>query len=159
MHSVENREIPSHRKNIPWWNQLFSNLLVTSLLSRNFCQKSVSENFLFFHTMVWKVPITIFTEKSIFSPCTVWKLPKFALTLFWQKFRQSNSFTVEITKLVIWWNIFSVRVNFRNFHTVPWKEFSKELISRTFFREHDSWFLRKNEHVPCEINVCKKRSL
>ena len=29
---------------------------------------------------------------------TVWKLRKFALTLFWQKFRENNVFTKEITK-------------------------------------------------------------
>ena len=29
---------------------------------------------------------------------TVWKLRKFTLTLFWQKFRESNIFTKEITK-------------------------------------------------------------
>ena len=29
---------------------------------------------------------------------TVWKLQKFSLTLFWQKFRESNGFTKEITK-------------------------------------------------------------
>ena len=29
---------------------------------------------------------------------TVWKLRKFTLTLFWQKSRESNGFTKEITK-------------------------------------------------------------
>ena len=29
---------------------------------------------------------------------TLWKLRKFTLTLFWQKFRQSNVFTKESTK-------------------------------------------------------------
>ena len=36
------REILSYRKNISW-NQLFSNFLVKTLLSRNFCQKCVRE--------------------------------------------------------------------------------------------------------------------
>ena len=29
---------------------------------------------------------------------TVWKLQKFTLDLFWQKFRESNGFTNKITK-------------------------------------------------------------
>ena len=29
---------------------------------------------------------------------TVWKLRKFTLTLFWQKFRENNDFTNKITK-------------------------------------------------------------
>ena len=43
---------------------------------------------------------------------------KFTLPLFWQKFHESNVFTKEITKELIWRNIFSVRVNFSFFHTV-----------------------------------------
>ena len=31
----------------------------------------------------------------------MWKLQKFALTLFWQKFRESNVLTGEITKQLI----------------------------------------------------------
>ena len=46
---------------------------------------------------------------------TVWKL---CLTLFWQKFRESNVFTKQITKKLIWRNIFSVRLNFSFFHNV-----------------------------------------
>ena len=43
-------------------------------------------------------------ELPIFGPAdkqpytTVWKLRKFTLTHFWQKFRESNTFTKEITK-------------------------------------------------------------
>ena len=40
------------------------------------------------------------------------------LTLFWQKFRETNVFTKEITKYLIWRNIFSVRVNFLFFHSM-----------------------------------------
>ena len=43
---------------------------------------------------------------------------KFTLPLFWQKFHESNVYTKDITKELIWWNIFSVRVNFSFFHTV-----------------------------------------
>ena len=42
---------------------------------------------------------------------TVRKLRKFALTIFGQKFRESNGLTKEL----IWRNIFSVRVNFSTF--------------------------------------------
>ena len=51
--------------------------------SRNFCQKCVRENFRNFHTVYHS---------------TVWKLRTFTLTLFWQKFRESNGFTNKITK-------------------------------------------------------------
>ena len=44
--------------------------------------------------------------------------------LFWQKFRENDVFIKEITKELIWRNIFSVRVNFTFFYTVKctlWK--------------------------------------
>ena len=45
-------------------------------------------------------------------------LTEFSLTHFRQKFRESNGFTKEITKELIWRNIFSVRrVNFSFSHT------------------------------------------
>ena len=50
------------------------------------------------------------------SSFTMWKLWQFILTFFfWQKFRQINAFTKEITKQLIWRNILSVRVNFSFF--------------------------------------------
>ena len=39
---------------------------------------------------------------------------------FWQKFRESNVFTKEVTKQLISRNIFCVRENFLPFHTVVW---------------------------------------
>ena len=54
---------------------------------------------------------------STLYTCAVWKLRKFTLTHFWQNFRESNGFTNEITKKLIWQIIFSVRVNFSFFHT------------------------------------------
>ena len=45
------------------------------------------------------------------------KLWKFSLTLFWQKFRETNVFTNEVTRELISRNIFSVRNNFLFFHT------------------------------------------
>ena len=44
------------------------------------------------------------SEFLILSHCVVWKLQKYSLTLFWQKFRESNVFTKEL----IWRNILSV---------------------------------------------------
>ena len=61
----KNEKFTLFQKNISS-NQLFSNLIVKLLISRNVCQKGV------------------------FS--TVWKLRKFSLTHFWQKFRESNGF-------------------------------------------------------------------
>ena len=52
---------------------------------------------------------------------TVWKMLQFSLTHFWQKIREINGFTKEITKELIWRNIFLVRLNFSFFHTVLWK--------------------------------------
>ena len=43
------------------------------------------------------------------------KLRKFSLILFWQKFREINSITKEVTKELISRNIFSVRENFAFF--------------------------------------------
>ena len=80
-------------------NQLY---FVKPLLSRNFCQKCVRENSSTVHT--------------------VWKLQKFSLTLFSQKFRESNGFTKEITKELNWRNFFSVRENFFFFPTM-WNDF------------------------------------
>ena len=64
-----------------------------------------------------------FSESKFFvfphcAMCTVWKLQKFSLTHFWQKFRESNGFTKWITKELIWRNIFLVRVNFEFFYKV-----------------------------------------
>ena len=45
---------------------------------------------------------------------TVWKLWKFTVTHLWQKFRENNVFTKEVTKELIW-------RNFSFFHTVARK--------------------------------------
>ena len=47
-----------------------------------------------------------FGEISHSVHTVVWKLRKFTLTLFWQKFRENNVFTKEITKELIWRSIF-----------------------------------------------------
>ena len=47
-----------------------------------------------FHTFAAKIVIAFCST----FPHTVWKLRKITLTHFWQKFRESNGFTKEITK-------------------------------------------------------------
>ena len=59
--------------------------LINMLVSRIFCQKGVTVNFRNFHTV----------------RVTVWKLWNFSLTLFRQRFRESNGFTKQITKELI----------------------------------------------------------
>ena len=50
----------------------------------------------------------------------VWKLRKFTITHFWQKFREINVFSKEVTKELIWRKKFSGEREFRvdYFHTV-----------------------------------------
>ena len=80
-HSVEKQEILSHWKKCRQINYLVISL-VKPLLSRNFCKKSVRENFCNFHTV------------------SVCKLITEILSHFFllQNFRESNAFTKEITK-------------------------------------------------------------
>ena len=60
--------------------------LVKLLLSRNFCQKSVRENFCNFHTV----------------QCTLWKLRKFTLTPLTEKiFRQITYLVISLVKLLL----------------------------------------------------------
>ena len=55
--------------------------------------------------------------------------------LFWQQFRETNGFTKYVTKELISRNIFSVRENFWNFHSVvqQWRI----LLSHKIFRENN----------------------
>ena len=40
----------------------------------------------------------VVNESNCLSQCTMWKLRKFAFTLFWQIFRETNVFSEAITK-------------------------------------------------------------
>ena len=71
---------------------------------------------------------------------TLWKLRKFSLTQFSQKFRESNVFTKEYTRELISRNISYVRENFLFFHTVD-----DEIFIPRIFREINSASLE-----PCE---------
>ena len=66
-HSVEKREILSHKKKKRKNRQINSLAisLVKPLLSRNFCQKNVRVNFRNFHTVRLKYKRTILRENDI----------------------------------------------------------------------------------------------
>ena len=65
IHSVEKQEILSHQKKFRQINSLVT--LVKPLLSRNFCQKCVRENFRNFHTVsMLKWEITTVTKSAAF---------------------------------------------------------------------------------------------
>ena len=130
-HKVEKREILSHRKKIREMNSLVISLVKT-LLSRNFCKKSVRENFRNFHTVYH----------------TLWKLQKFALTK--KIFRQINYLVISLGKTLLSRNFCQkwVRVNFSNTLCITtWKLF-REIHSHTFFDKNfvkatfllKSWF-------------------
>ena len=57
--------------------------------------------------------------------------------IFGKKYRENNSFTKEITKDMIWRNIFSVRVNFSLYHTV--RLISLEFYVKTWKKTHDEF--------------------
>ena len=115
------------------WNHFVAELFLGKILIlRNFCSRIVSK----------------FNYHS-----TVWKLQKFCLILFSQKFRESNG----LIKLLIWRFFLSVRDNFSFFlslspqsffakiswnHGFTKKEITKYCIWRFFFsvRENFSFF-------------------
>ena len=85
--------------------------------------------------------------------CTVWIMRRYSLTRhFWQKFRESNVLTKEITEELIWRNLFLVRRKFSFFHTVVWcgnngnllssHIFGKNFVKITFLLKKllESWF-------------------
>ena len=94
------------------------------------------------------------------SSFTMWKLWQFTLTFFfWQKFRQINAFTKEITKQLIWRNILSVRavrVNFSFFHTVLWKY---EIFVKMNTAQKKEVITRKNmKYFEIKVNISTQKS-
>ena len=77
-------------------------------------------------TLIWrknvdfsvKIVIACYTQCGNYGNTLLWKLLRLSRTHFWQKFREINGFTKEITKELIWRNIFLVRPNFSFFHIV-----------------------------------------
>ena len=100
---------------------------------------------------------------------TVWKLREFTLTLFWQKFRESNVFIRGITKESVWRNIFSVSVveNWRIYsHRKKIRQINaliisllvKSLLSQKFCqkREKENRENFRNFH---NATICRKNSV
>ena len=106
-------------------------------------QKNVGEKLSNYHTVQY----------------TVWKLQKFSLTLFLQKFRESNGFTKEITKLLIWRNFFqwdrissfsilcTKRSEAYHFYTLWFHEFFAYLVSETILLKEGNWIHNSSQET------------
>ena len=123
------------------------------MLSRNFCETSVRENFCNFHT-------------------TVWKNAKFSLTE--KIFREINSLVTSLVILLISRNFCqkSMRENFRNFHTVhtaqcenfanfpPFQKFSvKSKFSfscRLLFQNWIFWIVNHDSQISSKRMICRR---
>ena len=85
-----------------------------------------------FHGNFVKKPVTVCKLRNFHTVdmlYIVWKIQKFPLTRLWLNFSESNGFTIEVTKEVIWRNISLLRVNF-SFSTlwVDWKILWKQFF-------------------------------
>ena len=118
-------------------NRLFSIFFSKNVSFTKFFQKYVTVNFRNFHTVYYLF--------------TVWKLRKFTLTHFWQKFRETNVFTIEITKELFSREKNSLRENFAFFHTVAWL-FHKTYVKSTSSKTNVNWF---HENANSHIQLCK----
>ena len=112
VHSVEKREIHCHA-NIFSWKQFRVKFFSEKSLSRNFCEKMVAVKFCNLHT--------------------VWYLQKFTFKLFWQKFRESKSFTKKLQ------NSWFDEKTFSDSKFFIW-QFSKEFYCRDFVAKIPSIF-------------------
>ena len=82
-------------------------------------------------------------DEIFFGWRTVWKLRTFTvITIFWQKFRESNVFT----KALIWRNIW-VTVNFSFFHTVRKSLCHSVTLEITQFYCHATVFTQKFRQI------------
>ena len=118
------------------WNPEKYGILLSQYCDKNFVKATV-----LLHTQknadVAKELIS--RKKNISS--ALWKLRKFTITLLWQKFCESNDFTKEITKELIWrkklWGekIFqfsTLWIAEIYVHTVPSHFFGKNFVKTTF---------------------------
>ena len=119
-----------------------------TLLSRNFCRKSVEKRKIWSHQKIFRQinSLVISLVKTLLSRnfCqkhTLWKLWNSSLTLFRQKFRESNGFTKQITKELIWRNFFQWE-RISRFST-PCVYFTKLLCYVSHFHEIFFSFLKK----------------
>ena len=86
-----------------------------------------------------------FSRYSISKECsivTVWKWWKITLTLFPQKFRESNVFNKEVTNELISRKNFSVKVNFTFFHTAIEQPINTEILRFQEFTWTEAMWLR-----------------
>ena len=135
---IKKREILSHWKFFCQINSsnFFFSALVKPLLSRNFCQKSMRENFCNFHcvstphcaqSVKWK----IWSHRKIFR--------QESRHLFSNFFSKSIAFTKVFAKR---------RVNFRNYHTVMWGFFCLRFRVKPIIRIRQwqwDWFHVKSQ--------------
>ena len=122
-------EMPHHLKYISWYQLkiYFMNMLPSlknflvkvHLVPMHALWKLQKSQRIYFHLTSKIFSRNIFQVRIKHS--TVWRLRNFTLTHFWQNFRESNGFTKELTKLLIWRIIFSVRVNFSPNNLLIWR--------------------------------------
>ena len=111
--SVENTEFTylssCLTRNSVWEDEKFS--FTKKVSSNQFTKSPTTRLFIFrlsllvksqFHEIFVTFPHARRRKHSVENSCvctctTVWKSQKFSLTLFWQKFRESNVFTIQIT--------------------------------------------------------------
>ena len=128
-HSVEKREILSHQK---MFRQIKS--LVTYLVK--LFHRILAKNAMI-STVWWKV----------------WKLQKLTLKQFWD-FREINIYN-EITKELIWRNIFLVRVNEREI-TLLSRIFLSKKCKRNIYNFHDVQGVREFSRLLLSVQTHSK---
>ena len=147
-----------------WRNEKFSIIwkifgeinLVRTLILWISCSKRIK---LFHHKIFREINLQLlgflvvdFTE-FLFKNHSV-EITEISLTLSWQKIREINGFTKEVTKELIWRNIFSVRENFSFFHTEKFVKssdlFSNELHCKLFSRNLFQESLKSLDFSHCE---------
>ena len=78
----------------------------------------------------------VFWSKVTIPQKTVWKLWKFTLTFFWQKFCENNCFTKDITKELIWRKKISVKVILTLFQPLLSQNFCQNSMRAIFCNFH-----------------------
>ena len=91
---------------------------------------------------------------------TVWKLQKNTLTLFWQKFHESNVLNVKVTKELVSRNILTVRVNFSFFHTVRALPFDRKDLAHVrnplLIPSRHDFYSYEEKTILIIFNLCKR---
>ena len=105
------------------WEQISWNQLLPRFRRKNFVKFIFIDNIELYSNLIWRKKFrgsefiiffhTVEKRESHCRHTLLWKLLKFTLTIFSQIFRESNTFTKEITKALIWRNIFWWDQSFR----------------------------------------------